>query len=162
MADNRDQFVEVQHFYQQPLVWVVWLIFAMLVYYLMAQGLIFDTVGYLVIALALGANLFIFVMRLETRVDRAGVHYRMWPFHRSFRHLSWEEIQQAEVRAYRPLREYGGYGIRIGLQGKAYNVKGKMGLQLVLRNGKRILIGTQEADLLAEVLHRVQPARTRT
>ena len=34
----------------------------------------------------------------------------------------------------------------------AYNVKGKMGLQLVLKNGKKILIGTQKTEELKQIL----------
>ncbi len=34
----------------------------------------------------------------------------------------------------------------------AYNVKGKMGLQLVLKNGKKNLIGTQKAEELKQIL----------
>jgi hypothetical protein len=50
--------------------------------------------------------------------------------------------------------EYGGWGIRKTFSGKgtAYNVKGKNGLQLVFKNGDRLLIGTQKAEELKETL----------
>jgi hypothetical protein len=54
--------------------------------------------------------------------------------------FSWEEIEKISVREYSPLFEYGGWGIRRGKSGRAYNVKGNIGLQLVLKNGKKILL----------------------
>lgn len=41
-------------------------------------------------------------------------------------------------------RDYGGWGIRYGRKGKAFNVFGSRGLQLEFTNGKRLLIGSQK------------------
>lgn len=150
------QHREVQPFWKQPIIWPVWLLFAALVYYLWSNELIYDSVAYVVLGVVLLSNLFIFFLALETIVDDTGVSYRMRPIHRKWKKHAWQDIAEYEVRQYRPLREYGGFGIRIGLNGKAYNVKGKMGLQLVLKDGKRILIGTQKAEELKEVLARLR------
>jgi len=50
------------------------------------------------------------------------------------------------VRKYSPLFEYGGWGLRWSLNGKAVNVRGNMGIQVVLKNGSRILIGTSNPE----------------
>ena len=91
-------------------------------------------------------------IRMETRVGPEGVHLRHFPFHRKFRRWSYEEIRGAEARTYRPLAEYGGWGIRIGPGGYAYNVKGNRGVQLVLTSGQRILLGSQQAEALAAAI----------
>jgi hypothetical protein len=39
--------------------------------------------------------------------------------------------------------EYGGWGIKYGKMGKAYNVSGNRGVQLEFTDGKRLLIGSQ-------------------
>ena len=52
-------------------------------------------------------------------------------------------IRSYEAITYSPLREYGGWGIRYGWNGKAYNVSGNQGIQLELSEGRRVLIGTQ-------------------
>ena len=71
------------------------------------------------------------------------------------RTIDWEDIAEAYVRKYNPLGEYGGWGYRLSPKhGTAYNVMGDQGLQLVLKNGRRILIGTQKAMDLIEVLDR--------
>ena len=43
----------------------------------------------------------------------------------------------------RRYREYGGWGIRGGLRGtKAYNVSGNRGVELMLADGRTVLIGS--------------------
>ena len=56
------------------------------------------------------------------------------------------------ARVYRPIREYGGWGIRYGKNGKAYNISGDRGVQLELQNSKPLLIGSQRADELAQTI----------
>lgn len=103
-------------------------------------------------AVTLGIALLFSVAQLETTVysDRVAVRYR--PFHLHGRAFAFEEIAEAEVRTYRPMLEYGGWGIRYGLSGMAYNVSGDRGVQLTMRDGRRILIGSQRADELAAVI----------
>ena len=58
-----------------------------------------------------------------------------------------------EARTYRPILEYGGWGIRYTMgRGWAYNVSGNQGVQLELASGKRILIGSQRAEELARAI----------
>lgn len=90
-------------------------------------------------------------LNLKTIIDDSGISFKMFPFHFKFRHLNWNEIAEAYAREYRPLREYGGWGIKYrGKSGKAYNISGNKGLQLVLKNGKKILLGSSKyAELLS-------------
>jgi len=90
----------------------------------------------------------------EIRVD--GIYIRYIPFHRKFRTIPFEAIQTYEVRTYRPLREYGGWGIRYGAGGKAYNVSGNRGVQLGLLSGRMILLGSQKPEELALSIERAK------
>ena len=65
-------------------------------------------------------------------------------------------MSQYQTRQYKPIREYGGWGIRYGRGGKAYNVSGNKAVQLVLKNGKRLLIGSQRPDKLVEAIGSVR------
>lgn len=105
------------------------------------------------IALMLLINLLFAMMRLESTIDEEGIHYRFFPFI-GMRTIRWDEISEVQVRKYNPLLEYGGWGIRIGLFGKggALNVSGNMGLQINMKNGKRLLIGTQKPEELEKVI----------
>jgi hypothetical protein len=54
--------------------------------------------------------------------------------------------------AFRPIMEYGGWGIRRGANGWAYNVSGNRGVRLVFRDGSTFLIGSQRAEELELVI----------
>lgn len=68
------------------------------------------------------------------------------------RRIAFGDIAVVEPRRYRPLAEYGGWGYRIGPSGKAYNMRGDEGVQLILKDGGRVLIGSQRAQELAGVI----------
>ncbi|HET9658751.1 MAG TPA: DUF6141 family protein [Thermomicrobiales bacterium] len=117
--------------------------------------------GVWIIALLLGVVLPLFFLwfRMETTVYPDRVEIRMVPFvHRRFRP---DEIAGAAARSYQPLREYGGWGVRWGLRGfrsnRAYNVKGDQGVQLMLTNGDRVLIGTQRPQELEAAIRSILP-----
>jgi hypothetical protein len=96
-------------------------------------------------------------LRLDTAIRQDGIYYRFLPFQWNYRKISWERILRASVRQYRPIAEYGGWGLRISMFGKgqAFNVSGDQGLQLVYDNGKKFLLGTQEATAIAQVLKKL-------
>jgi hypothetical protein len=92
---------------------------------------------------------------LETEVHSDRLRVRLFPFHIRHRETPIEDLSQCYARTYKPIREYGGWGIRCGFRkgsGKAYNMKGNQGVQLVFKNGKRLLIGSQKPDELAEAI----------
>jgi hypothetical protein len=91
-------------------------------------------------------------LRLETRLDAAGIHYRLFPLQWAWRSRPWAEVAQAYVRAYDPLAEYGGWGLKGSRSNRAYNIAGDQGLQLVLRDGNRLLLGTQRPAEITRVL----------
>lgn len=84
------------------------------------------------------------LMKLETTVDQNGVHIRLWPF--SKRDIPFEEIVSSESRQYSPIKEYGGWGVRHRGSKRAYNASGDMGVELELRDGRIVLVGTQEPE----------------
>lgn len=116
-----------------------------------------DTAVGLVIALAVTsvvAILFMF-LKLVTEVRNDGVYIRFYPIHLRFKRFAFDEIRVYYARRYKPLLEYGGWGIRSGKDrkaGKAYNVRGDMGLQLEMTDNKKILIGSQKAEQLAAAI----------
>lgn len=91
----------------------------------------------------------LFVFRLESRIDETGVTYGFFPIPGKLNHLNWDEIEKIYIRKYSPIGDYGGWGYRINFnksKGKAYNVQGNIGIQMELKSGKRILIGTQKKE----------------
>lgn len=89
-------------------------------------------------------------LKMRTRVDGGGVHIRtLYVVRRS---LPFAEIESAEAVVYRPLRDYGGWGLRVSGKGKAYNMRGNRGVQLKLKNGGNVLVGSQRPDELARFI----------
>ncbi len=169
MAKSTILFKEIQRF-NQPWIWLVLTIPAILVVGLFGaginqqiihgkpfgnhpmsdNGLIFSSI------LALSVLILLFLLfglaKLTTVIDKAGVHYKFFPFHFKFRQISWDEIRNFGVTTYQPVRDYGGWGIRDSKKGKAYNVSGDKGLMITLKTGKQILIGTQNETGLSAFL----------
>jgi hypothetical protein len=105
-------------------------------------------VVFFAVCIALWVN---FSLKLEVWIDQDGIHYRFFPLILKNKLISKAEIQRYEIRKYRPIIDYGGWGIRYGLGmkwGKAYNVSGNIGLQLYLTNGKKVLFGTQRSQAI--------------
>lgn len=102
----------------------------------------------------------IFLFKLTTKIDDQGIFYQFIPFHFSSKKISWNEISKAYVRTYDPIGEYGGWGFKGGFfwskKGKAINVSGDIGIQLELKNGKKLLIGTQKESEAKSVLETYQ------
>lgn len=95
------------------------------------------------------------ILKLKTKIDEYGIHYQFIPFHFKPKLIPWVAIKSCEIRQYDPITDYGGWGIRSSFKkstGKAFTTKGTIGLQIVLKNGQKILFGTQNKDQIQRVL----------
>ncbi len=92
------------------------------------------------------------LLKLETEVRSDGLYVRFFPFHIRYRKFTAEDLSEYYARTYRPILEYGGWGIKWGKRGKAYNASGNRGVQLVLKNNKRLLIGSQRPEELVDAI----------
>ncbi len=120
--------------------------------------------GLIVTAVAiLFISLLVLSGNLQTYINHEGVFVKYSPYHFKYRFYAWSNISHVYVRDYHPFREFGGRGLRLSrwhFTGKilhfsrsiAYTIGGKTGLQLELKDGKKILIGTQQPDELKRVL----------
>jgi len=101
-----------------------------------------------------------FSIKLITTVDSEGVHYRFAPWQRKNKTIGPNDIQEYRIRKYRPLIEYGGWGVRTGNKkyGKAYNVSGNIGLQFIIKNNKKLLLGTQRAESFKRAVDKMMEA----
>jgi hypothetical protein len=93
---------------------------------------------------------FMLYLHLVTEVCEDGLKIRMSPLWG--RTIPYDAISSYEPRTYNALREFGGWGIRLGWNGKAYNMSGKEGIQLTLSSGERILVGTHRPEELYKAL----------
>jgi len=103
------------------------------------------------VVFGLGLPAFLALVRLVTTVTPESLCVRLYPF-RAVR-ISIAEIENAAVREYSPIAEFGGWGVRQSRgRGRAYTAYGNKGVQLVVRGKGPILIGSQRADELLATL----------
>jgi hypothetical protein len=163
---NNILFKETQKF-RQPWIWILLLGMVALFGWGLIQQLILgipwgskpasDIVLSLTFLIPAGLVFLFYAAHLDTEIDETGISYKFSPFHFKKYKIDWESVEKAFVRKYSPLGEFGGWGIRYGFnKGKAYNVSGSMGLQLFLKNGKRILIGTQKQSDIESILQQLR------
>ncbi len=95
----------------------------------------------------------LFIMRLHTKINEKAINYKLFPLHFKWQTILWSEVEKSEIRTFKPIKEYGGWGIRNSFtSGKAYIINGNTGLQLYMHKGKNILIGTKEEEKLQSFL----------
>ncbi len=96
-------------------------------------------------------------LALEVRLDAAGAHYRLLPLQWRWRRVAWPAVARAYLRRYDPLGEYSGWGIKGSARNRAYNMANDDGWQLELRDGRRLLLGTQRPEELRQALAQLGP-----
>ncbi len=157
-------FKETQRFVQSPMIIV------MLIGILIAVGITvkeytseiseMTTIKFvLTIGLIILFTIPVFLIKLETKIDEIGIHYRFFPIHINNKIIRWAEIKTIYHREYSAISEYGGWGIKAGWRrknGKAINIVGNKGIQIELINGKKILVGTQKEEDIKKVLSAYQ------
>lgn len=89
--------------------------------------------------------------KMVTRVEpgRLSVSMRgLW----TLRKISLNEVGKTEVVSYRPVEDYGGYGVRLTKRGRAYIAGGDRGVRLTFTKGGKVLIGSQRPEELAKAI----------
>lgn len=136
--------------FNQPFVWIILAFFLIFHIYIIYQQislkspvgdnplpnsmLIITTISTVVMIVA------IVFTRLDTEISKTGIVFGFVPFFK--RRINWEEVQHAEVIDYGFI---GGWGLRFTFKyGTVYNVRGRYGLSILLKNGKKLMIGTQK------------------
>lgn len=78
------------------------------------------------------------------------------------RRISLRDIERVEAITYRPMRDYGGWGIKYSFKNKgwAYTMSGNRGVRVFLRNGKNVLVGSQRPEELAAAIEVARSARS--
>ncbi|MBI4963268.1 MAG: hypothetical protein HY913_08325 [Desulfomonile tiedjei] len=170
---NRVIFREIQEF-RQPYVWVIMIAVlavtvatcgwaAVMVLKTPAPSGAGRSQGVALLALAAGVLVMggtaylLYAMKLITEVREDGLYIRFYPLHFSFKRIPLEKVRRFTVVTYRPILEYGGWGIRYGWHGNAYNVSGNRGVKLELIKGRHLLVGSRKPEELAHALEGIMP-----
>ena len=102
-------------------------------------------------AVILFVALFFLIIKLKVRIDDNEIRLKFIPFFWKEKSIKWEEIKKAEVRKSKSIREFGGWGYRVGKGKRAYTLYGHWVIDITFKNDKHLFIGTQkhcEIDVL--------------
>jgi len=144
-------FKEVQRFRQWWLLSGIGLLMAWTIYEILQKGEKSPSV-YTTFILLLLPVVLVLIFQMTTQITEEGIFVRMFPLIIGPKLFSWENISKAYTRTYKPLDEYMGWGIKGTKQNRAYNISGNRGLQLELKDGSKVLIGTQRPEEIDEIL----------
>lgn len=149
-----EKYKEKQNFRQ----WWIWIVFVGLLVAAVVdyttQSTTSDSFGsYFGLTILFLMALLMWFTKLETKINEKGIYIRFFPFIIKWKQFYWENITKAYIREYKPIKEYGGWGIKgFSTRNVAYNISGNKGLQLEMKNGKKVLIGTKNQDKLLNYL----------
>jgi len=102
---------------------------------------------------------FVTAVKLTTEVRADGIYYCFSPIHLRFHRIGLEQMARYEALRYRPLLQYGGWGVRIRYRRRAYSISGNRGVQITLPDGRTILFGSRKAEAFAEAIGQARSAR---
>ena len=95
-------------------------------------------------------SVLLIAVSMETKIENNQLSIKTLFFIKSTIPLN--NIISSEVITYRPLRDFGGFGVRYAQGGVMYNMHGKQAVKLTLKDNKIIYIGTQKPqDLLQSI-----------
>lgn len=91
----------------------------------------------------------LYTSKLSIVIDQESIHYRYPPFINTNKIICKDDVSELYVRSYDSLTEYGGWGYKYSFKnGRLLNILGGEGLQIITKNDKKILIGTEKPDQL--------------
>lgn len=85
--------------------------------------------------------------RLHTLISSDFIQVSLKPFGKAKIPLA--EVVAIDTVHYRPVRDFGGWGIRRGLGGVCYTIQGERALKLTLSDGRIFFIGSGDVEDLA-------------
>ena len=94
-------------------------------------------------------------LMIEIRTD--GFHYKYFPFHKKVHRIAPEDVISWEIKIFRPIADYGGWGIRFGFgnMGKGYIAGGNKGVQFLFANNKKVLFSLNEPEKAKIALEKI-------
>jgi len=149
-------FSEIQRF-QSLVMWGLLVFLTAAMFYLSIRiaklkRLVVAIVLSLATLVLLALDVICIISRMDTVIGANGILVVYKPFLSDSVFIPWTEVDSGYIRKYKPLREYGGWGVRNGKAGKAYNISGKDGLQLILKDGTKLLLGTHHPDQVEKAI----------
>ena len=116
-------------------------------------------VGIFVLAIMFALCFFFFNLRLITLVNSQGLWIKLFPLTKQM--IPFREIVHCKPTTYNAMQEFGGWGIKYGKRGKALTIYGNKGVELTLKNGQVLLVGSQRPEQLYNCILSYLPESSR-
>jgi hypothetical protein len=150
-------FKETQRF-NQLWVWAILLVVAGITFYgIITQSSEGWDIVIPVIIIGLVVILFV-ILQLKTRIDENSLSFSFFPLIGK-RTYTIDQIEKLELIEYNSLTKFGGWGIRYNFDMWGYNVGGKHGLIVTLKD-KKFLIGTQKSKELKKAIDQFNQSKS--
>lgn len=155
---------EVQQF-RQIWIWIFIVLLSGTAWYSFLQQIVFGkpfgnnpapnpVMWIICIVFGIGIPLLFYFVKLTVEVSKKGIHICFFPLYS--RSIPFNDIMSYKIYKYKPILDYGGWGIRWASgKGWVYNVSGNRGVLLELSNDKRLLIGSQNPEKLVQMIEKV-------
>ena len=115
----------------------------------------FSTPWASIVLLLVGIMLFIPHGGQRTMVTRQQVIIRWGILGIRVLRLNTADITAVELREFAPLKDFGGYGIRINREMTAYYLRGNRGVKITQTRGRPVLIGSDRPEALYTVINAI-------
>ena len=147
----------MEYLYQEKQKFNQWWLWITLCVFPILSLIPFDNSGinYNYVLIGFGIPLLFYFLEFRIYVTHEKIYYQFYPIHLKKKVIKIKDIIKIEPVKYKPILEYGGWGIRYTFSGKAYNVKGNLGVKLHLKNQRHILFGSQNHNQLGAVLQKL-------
>lgn len=90
-----------------------------------------------------------FFLRLDVEVRSDHVFIAFGPVHLIRKRIHFSDIEEVRGLTYRPLLEFGGWGIRLRPGKSAWTIRGNQAAAVTLAGGKQVYVGTRYPQRLA-------------
>lgn len=116
-------------------------------------GMIFAITGLLISGTVL---VFLLLLQLTVSINEQGISFKYFPYIRTMRTYCWEEIQSAGLITYKPISDFGGWGLKRSKKyGQAYTTKGNKGLWVQLKDGRSFVLSIIDTRQVSACLDQI-------
>ncbi|MGB1242591.1 MAG: hypothetical protein ACPG49_08720 [Chitinophagales bacterium] len=108
------------------------------------------SVGYLA-----GITFYLWRLQLKTVINSKKIKFRYSPLHAKKQTIKTKEIEDYQVVKTPFLAKLSGWDVQFSTREQVYSLSGRTGLELRLKDGQQIFIGTQKPIVLKNALDKV-------
>ncbi|MBN2723239.1 MAG: hypothetical protein JXR95_04115 [Deltaproteobacteria bacterium] len=104
---------------------------------------------------ASGIVFLVFITKLQIELTSSVLSFKYVPLMLKWKYREVENIHKWEIIKFRPVVQYGGWGMRLGRDHIAYIMRGNAGIFFIFKNKEKLMIGTKNPELFSSKLREI-------